>query len=126
VRPIVESRVKDPGRKAAIYDQLRTVLSETKGESAEKRCRYERLLEATLIHGSVPAAENAIKARSYEPYSECEPAGQLKQDASKGYNVAGALALVAGAISLVVSLFRKTRRPPLISNRHILTLLILT
>jgi len=113
LKPAIEMHYRrNPEQRKLMYSQLRDVLKQMPQGDAEKRCRFEKLFVATAATGSAELGQKAIESRSYEPYAECKPGSQLEETAKKGYAIAGAVAFLAGAVSLIVSLFKKKEGSP--------------
>jgi len=105
-KAIIEMSRKNEIEKSAQFDTLRAELKNLDGATDEKRCRFEKNFEAVVVTGSGQAAQELIKKRSYEPYSECKDEERAKASVY-WFTVAGALALLVGAVSTVASFFKK-------------------
>jgi len=105
-KDIINMSRKNEIEKGAQFDTLRQELKKLDGATDEKRCRFEKNFEAVVVTGSGQAAEELIKKRSFEPYSECKDEERAKASVY-WFTVAGAIAFIVGAVSMATSFFRK-------------------
>ncbi len=108
---MIERFIRPPQEKLKRIEQLRAGLRdlERKGADQADYCKFQLRFDAVTRNKDVNAAEAEIAKRSFTPYSECESDVRLHDFETKGLNIAGALAFVAGLASMAVSLFRRKK-----------------
>ena len=105
---MVERYVRDVPTKKAKLDDLRAGITSLDSSSSEERCRFEKRFEAVVVNkGDVKAAEADIAMKSFEPYAECKGGAQTGRLVYNYGTLASALALLAGAVSLMRNFFGK-------------------
>jgi hypothetical protein len=99
-----------PDRAKVAYETLREALLTAPESSRVQRCKLDVDFTALVAHNMNAAAmRSEVETRSFEPYAECKPEGDLAREAKKWHNIAGLAALVTGAVGFVLSLFGKRR-----------------